>query len=63
MKKVNGVLAEAFRSEIYLQDLTIKEVAGMIHRSETVVYTILRGDKVGDRTIKQVEKAFPSVFA
>lgn len=63
MKKANGVLAKALRDEINRRDLTIKEAAALIHRSDQVVYTLLRGEKVGKRTLTQVEIAFPQVFA
>lgn len=58
----NGTLAKALRVEINRMDLSIKEVAVMIHRSEPVVFKILSGKPVSDRTMAQVEKAFPSVF-
>ena len=63
VKKSNGVLASALRAEIYRRDLTIKEVAVLIHRSDRVVNKLLAGERVGDKTIVQVEIAFPSVFA
>jgi predicted transcriptional regulator len=63
MEKVNGVLAKALRDEIETQDLTIKEVANRIHRSSSVVFVVLRGEKVSRKTIRQIELAFPQVFA
>ncbi len=62
MEKSNGVLAAAFRAEIETRDLAIKEVAAMIHRSESRVFAVLRGEKVGRKTIRQIEIAFPAVF-
>jgi uncharacterized membrane protein len=63
MEKVNGELAKALRDEIETQDLTIKEVASRIHRSPSVVFVVLRGEKVSRKTIRQIELAFPQVFA
>lgn len=63
MQKVNGELAKALRAEIETQDLTMKEVAAKIHRSQTVVFVILRGEHVSRKTLRQVELAFPQVFA
>ncbi len=62
MEKANGVLAAAFRAEIETKDLAMKEVAAMIHRSEATVFRVLRGEKVGRKTIKQMEIVFPAVF-
>lgn len=62
MKKTNGVLAKALRIEINQRDLSIKEVAVLIHRSEPVVFKLLSGKSVSERTMAQVEKAFPAVF-
>lgn len=59
---VNGVLAAAMRQMIDYEDLAIKEVAAKIKRGETVVYRILRGEKVSRRTMAQVARAFPKVF-
>ncbi len=62
MEMVNGALAKALRAEINRQDLPIKQAAAMIRRSEVVVFRILRGEKVSERTLTQVRAAFPLIF-
>ena len=59
--KINGELAVVFRETIIERDLTIKEAAQLLHRSETVVNMILRGEHVGPKTLRRIERAFPEL--
>ncbi len=60
---VNGVLAKALREQMEIKDLTIKEVAFLIHRDDSTVFRILNGEPARPRTIRQIYIAFPAIEA
>jgi transcriptional regulator with XRE-family HTH domain len=62
VEKANGVLGEALREFIINHDLTIKEVAFKMNRGRSVVNQILRGEKVGVKTIRRLRVVYPQVF-
>jgi predicted transcriptional regulator len=57
----NGVLAKGLREQMEIQDLSIKEVAAMIHRDDSTVFRILQGKPTRPRTLRRIYLAFPAL--
>jgi hypothetical protein len=55
-------LSTSLRREINDRDLGIKEAAAMIGRSDKTLHNVLAGKSTSDRTMRQIEKAFPGAF-